>query len=190
MGGCLAQPRSAVPVPHTHAGGDRARALYEWNAQVSAALQRDLAHLEVALRNAYDTAASAHSPRPGHWLRDDAARLFAPLLRTKKKNGQKYQVDVNRKQRAIIAQAVRDAGGPQVAPGKVVAQLNFGFWRYLSSSAHEKTLWVPLLHHAFPVGTRRADVDGRVGACTSSATGSRTTSPCSTRTCPRTFGTW
>jgi hypothetical protein len=45
----------------------------------------------------------------------------------------------------------------------VVAELNFGFWRYLSSSAHEKTLWVPLLHQAFPSGTNRADVDGKIG---------------------------
>jgi hypothetical protein len=40
----------------------------------------------------------------------------------------------------------------------------FGFWRYLSSAAHEKTLWVPALHRAFPPGTNRAThVDGPVG---------------------------
>jgi hypothetical protein len=40
----------------------------------------------------------------------------------------------------------------------------FGFWRYLSSAAHEKTLWVPALHRAFPRGTDRAlHVDGPVG---------------------------
>lgn len=40
----------------------------------------------------------------------------------------------------------------------------FGFWRYLSSAAHEKTLWVPALHRAFPSGTDRAlHVDGPVG---------------------------
>lgn len=39
----------------------------------------------------------------------------------------------------------------------------FGFWRYLSSSAHEVTLWRPYLHHAFPAGTGRHDVDFRVG---------------------------
>ena len=39
----------------------------------------------------------------------------------------------------------------------------FGFWRYLSSSAHEKTLWVPYLHRAFPAGTQRGDLDARIG---------------------------
>lgn len=39
----------------------------------------------------------------------------------------------------------------------------FGFWRYLSSAAHEKTLWVPALHHAFKPGTDRRDVDRPIG---------------------------
>lgn len=154
----------------SYASGDRARAiaLYEWNAQVSAALHRDLAHLEVALRNAYDAAASAHWTGPGHyWLLDDADRVFARVLRTKHtyRAGQrvKYQVDINQKPRELVARAVRDAGGPRATAGKVVAELNFGFWRYLSSSAHEKTLWVPLLHHAFPQRTKRTDIDARVG---------------------------
>lgn len=145
--------------------GDRPRALalYEWNTQLGCALQHDLGHLEVALRNAYDTAADAHWPGPGHWLADDADRLFAPLLRTRKSGGAKRQVDVNRRQREIIAKAVREAGGSRATPGKVVAQLSFGFWRYLTSSAHEKTLWVPMLHYAYPPGTRRATVDDQVG---------------------------
>jgi hypothetical protein len=39
----------------TAAGGDigRALALYEWNSRISAALMRDLGHIEVGLRNAY-----------------------------------------------------------------------------------------------------------------------------------------
>ena len=41
--------------------------------------------------------------------------------------------------------------------GKVVAELTFGFWRYLSSAAHEKSLWVPHLHRAFARRTRRHD---------------------------------
>ncbi len=42
-------------------GGDRERALrlYDWNARISAALLCDLAHFEVALRNAYDRALMA-----------------------------------------------------------------------------------------------------------------------------------
>lgn len=48
-------------------------------------------------------------------------------------------------------------------PGKVIAELTFGFWRFLSSTAHEKTVWVGYLHRAFPPGTdRKRDVDTKV----------------------------
>ncbi len=44
-----------------------------------------------------------------------------------------------------------------------MAELNFGFWRYLTAAKHEKHLWVPYLHHALPAGTdRAADVDAPI----------------------------
>jgi len=150
------------------AEGDRIRALalYEWNTQISASFHRDLAHVEVALRNAYDGAAAGWKG-PGHWLIDGYPILFAPVMRTKRQQqaGEwtRRRVDINAKPRALIEKAIHNAGGSRATPGKVVAELTFGFWRYLSSSAHEKSLWVPLLHRAFPPRTRRMDVDSRVG---------------------------
>jgi hypothetical protein len=41
----------------------------------------------------------------------------------------------------------------------VIAELTFGFWRYLSSAAHEVPLWRPYLHRA---GTSRIAVDAPV----------------------------
>lgn len=155
----LSPPRHAVYV--TAAGGDheRALALYEWNAQLSSALLRDLAHLEVALRNAYDRALSARWPEPPHWT-SNGAQVFAPLYR---RRGRRI-IDLNERLRDSLGRALTQAGGPTAPPGKIIAELMFGFWRYLSSSGHEKTLWVPCLHHAFPPGTnRRRDVDARVG---------------------------
>ncbi len=32
----------------------------------------------------------------------------------------------------------------------------FGFWTFLFADGHEKTLWVPYLHKAFPPGTDRS----------------------------------
>ncbi|MGA2165675.1 MAG: hypothetical protein ABSH36_14580 [Solirubrobacteraceae bacterium] len=49
------------------------------------------------------------------------------------------------------------------AGGEIIANLSFGFWRYLSSKAHEKSLWMPYLHAAFSPKTNRGDVDARVG---------------------------
>lgn len=86
------------------------------------------------------------------------------MLRTRKRGTRgKVSVDINAKPRASLEHAIREAGGRKALPGKVIAQLTFGFWRYLTSAAHEVTLWRPALHHAFPTGTSRPDVDTRVG---------------------------
>jgi hypothetical protein len=113
-------------------GGDRVRgfALYEWNARVGQAIQRDLGHVEVALRNAYDRSVCRRWPRQRHWLLDPRSLVRTPLTR--------HSVDVNARTRTNVIDAVRRAGGEAAPPGKVIAELSFGFWRYLSSRAHEK----------------------------------------------------
>ena len=161
----LSAPRFGVYL--AAAGGDRERALalYEWNTVISAALLHDLAHLEVGLRNAYDAALSA-GPFSPHWV-FHGPRLFPPTWKTAR-NGTRY--DANQINRDQLLQAIDKAGAPGPAarpglftsappPGKVLAELNFGFWRYLSTSAHAHRLWVPSLHKAFQPGTGRRDVD-------------------------------
>jgi hypothetical protein len=154
----------------TAAAGDQHHALelYEWNSELSSALLHDLAHLEVGIRNAYDHALTTHSQFTPHWTAC-AQQLFAPVMRQKRvydpalAKKVKRRVDVNRKPRQALERALADAGGIHAPPGKIVAQLMFGFWRYLSSAAHEVPLWRPYLHHAFPVGTSRGYVDVRIG---------------------------
>jgi Abi-like protein len=153
----LSKARHAVYLSAAGADTDRALARYEWNAQLSAALMRDLAHLEVGLRNAYDAAIVGHWTGSDHWTWS-SNRLFPPLFRTR--HGRR--VDVNERRRDQLDSACAQAG-PAAPPGKVIAELPFGFWRYLSSAAHEKTIWVRYLHHAFPPGTdRKTEVDDRV----------------------------
>lgn len=155
----LGGPRYAVYLVAAAGDPSRALALYEWNSEISAALLRDLAHVEVALRNAYDRALSGRWPGPPHWTSAGSA-VFPPLLRTRSRR----QVDVNARSRDALQRALTKAGGPGAPAGKVIAELTFGFWRYLSSAAHEKSLWVPALHRAFRPGTdRQRDVDGPVG---------------------------
>lgn len=159
----LSLPRLGVYQNATGGDADEALALYEWNARLGTAFGHDLAHLEVGLRNAYDRTLTEHLNLPRHWTAV-GDQVFAPVLRTRKRGSQgKVTVDINAKPRASLDRAIREAGGRQALPGKVIAQLTFGFWRYLTSSAHEVTLWRPALHHAFPPGTSRPDVDTRVG---------------------------
>ncbi|WP_224404016.1 hypothetical protein [Pseudonocardia sp. ICBG1034] len=150
----LSQPRFAVYL--VEADGDRARALalYDWNARAAAAFLHDIGHLEVGLRNAYDHALSARD-RPGdsHWVYEPT-RYFPARIRGGK--------DANWWPRNEIAVAIdkarKSGGGARPASGKVVAELNFGFWSGLTTAAHEGPVWRRRLHRAFPRGTSRAAV--------------------------------
>jgi hypothetical protein len=155
----LSVPRLAVYRVAAGGDGTAALALYEWNSEISAALLRDLAHVEVGIRNAYDRALSSWWRGGGHWTAG-GAQVFAPIMR---RRGPRM-VDVNRRPRESLAVAIESAGGNAAPPGKVIAELMFGFWRYLSTPAHEKSLWVPSLHRAFQPGTDRREVDQRMGS--------------------------
>lgn len=143
------------------AGGDRADAieLYEWNANMSAAVLHDLGHLEVAIRNAYDATLVAKQVGPSHWTVDPLP--YFPVVIKKARNGVRY--DRNESSRDKIARARKEVGGRRAPSGKVIAELMFGFWRYMTTSASEHTLWTPFLHSAFPDGTMRNDIDGPMG---------------------------
>ncbi|HEU0132383.1 MAG TPA: hypothetical protein VFQ85_15475 [Mycobacteriales bacterium] len=121
------------------AGGDRARALrlYEWNIAISGALFESIGSMEVLLRNALHqhlTAYHATTSRPGEWY-DDPARVLTERARE----------DI-----AAARERVRDRGCTET-PGRVVAELSFGFWRFLLAKTYEHTLWTPALAAAFPL---------------------------------------
>ena len=128
---------------------ERALALYAWNSDVAAAMQRDLGHLEVALRNHYDDAISVRYVGPGHWLTDPSGPVQQPFM--VRRSGR--SVDLNAENRRLISKAVAKAGGASALIGKVIAELSFGFWRYLATAARVHDLWTPYLRHAYPFGT-------------------------------------
>ncbi|MDR1998612.1 MAG: hypothetical protein LBQ06_01535, partial [Frankiaceae bacterium] len=102
----LSAPRFARYL--SEAGGDRARALaiYEWNLRLGAALMRDVAHVEVAVRNAYDRTMRQHWQGATHWLLDPASPVVAPLWRTWRGR----RTDYNTRNRANVADAVSRCG--------------------------------------------------------------------------------
>lgn len=119
-------------------GGDleRAVALYVWNAEVAASFFEVLGHLEVLLRNAlHDELTTWHSAngRPEHWYDDPGGVL-----------------DDKRRADIVTARARLMRDRKQETPGKVVAELTFGFWRFLLDRRYQNTLWAQALRHAFP----------------------------------------
>lgn len=151
----LSTPRFARYLREAGNDHQRALALYEWNLQLGAALMRDIAHVEVAVRNAYDSAMSTHWQGDQHWLFDPKSPVLEPLWRSRRGR----RADVNARNRATVADAVRRCGGASARPGEVIAELSFGFWRHCSDAAHEKSLWVPYLHRAWPKKTSRVALE-------------------------------
>lgn len=133
----------------------RALKLYEWNLGLATAIMHDIAHIEVGLRNVYDQTISARFNGTTHWLFDPESPVRTPLLR--KRRGKIY--DLNYRNRESIDEARRRIRSLNSSPGQVIAELSFGFWRHLTNTAHEKTLWVPYLNHAFPRGSSRKSIE-------------------------------
>ncbi len=124
--------------------------LYRWNAAISGALFEDLGVLEVVLRNALDAQLVAwhgKSYSVGEWW-DDPGGVLEP------------------ERHDDIADAVRRGWRTPQTRGRVLAELNFGFWRYLLSARYEHALWTPALRLAFPAlkPARRSLVGEKVDA--------------------------
>lgn len=121
--------------------------LYEWNAEVSAALGITLGHLEVLLRNALHeqltrwTIDRFDEPR---WYLDPAGVLSPRSID-----------DI------AVARARATCNGDRETPGRVVAELTFGFWSFLLARRHDRGVWHPCLNRAFR-RRRRSDVHDAV----------------------------
>lgn len=128
LGVCAGDPAAAL-------------ALYRWNSDLAAAFFEPLGHLEIMLRNAVDARLVARQQRrgrPAEWYADTAVPLSG-------------------KARADIVQAQQRAGrgGTATPRGKIIAELSFGFWRFLLARQYKTTLW-PDLAGAFPHAPNRA----------------------------------
>jgi hypothetical protein len=132
------------------AGGELQAALdlYQWNAETSAAFWVVLGHLEILIRNAMHEQLTALS----------VGRRAGPAW---------YMAladDLSSEACATIADARRHATahGRAETAGRVVAELPFGFWRYLLASRYERTLWRTGLYRVFPGQGRRQPVHARL----------------------------
>ncbi|WP_267419460.1 MULTISPECIES: hypothetical protein [unclassified Curtobacterium] len=126
--------------------------LYEWNMRASASVMELVGIVEVVTRNALDRELATWARRrhpDSTWL---------------------DQVPLDPQGRSDLVKArgraSRNGRRPEVH-GRVVAELTFGFWRYLVESRYLTTLWIPALHSAFPHGphdllTRQREVRARL----------------------------
>jgi hypothetical protein len=143
----ISEPRLQRYLATTANDEDAALDLYEWNTSVSGAFFESISALEIALRNALHERLSMWCANDaGSWYDDPKGVFNEPT------------------KRAIASARARVASkGARETPGRVVAEISFGFWRYLLTGAYQAPLWVPCLHHAFP-GAKRVDIEMQVAA--------------------------
>ncbi len=131
----VSTPRLATYVRASGGSVEAAVELYQWNASIAGVVWEVLGHVEVVLRNAlHDELTARHRRlgRVGEWYDDPAGELEAHA-----------RDDVAKARRRL-----RRAGAPAL-PGKIVAELSFGFWRFLLARRYTATLW-PALRPGFP----------------------------------------
>lgn len=118
----------------THGDGAAALRLYEWNIAASGAFYEALGIVEITVRNALNRMLTTFlgSDR-GAWYDDQSGILSVHA-----------QEDIARAKVRIQRQ------GHDETAGRVVAELSFGFWKFLLARRYEATLWTPCLRHAFP----------------------------------------
>lgn len=135
-------------------------ALYSWNARISGAFAELLQHVEVIVRNAMHQALTTHhatiSGRPTGTAWFDGPRWVAH-----------HWFGAEALDAISVARRRAHHSAKRPRPGKVVSELSFGFWRYLTSSRYEQSLWKPALDGAFTApGTtlrdRRLAVEDRL----------------------------
>lgn len=128
-------------------GGDMrtALALYQWNLQLAASLFTSIHFFELALRNTVDVKLQADlGTADAPWF-DARSDLLTPGTQGK------------------IRQAkgrIHEAGKPETR-GRVLAELEFGFWWALFSDQYNRSLW-PLLRTRFQPARRErlhAEID-------------------------------
>jgi hypothetical protein len=116
--------------------------LYIRNSRLSASLFEVIQALEVGLRNRVHVRMTERLGTEEWW---DSLPLFKDELN-----------DIAKAQNNISSRLA------EVRPGRVVAELNFGFWVKLFAKSYEKKTWVPHLAYCFPAKLSRKVLHDRL----------------------------
>lgn len=123
---------------------DKALALYRWNVELSGAVLWHLSSCEIVIRNAVADALEARYGAQWPWATG-------------------FRYTLNATAQRFLDEAKRKAGAGQNS-GKVIAELNFGFWEKMFKAAFDADIWNRELHRVFPnlseplVQVARADI--------------------------------
>ncbi len=127
---------------------ERATRLYQWNAELTAAVWVPLGHVEVALRNTINQRLAVrhrYLGRTGHWVFDDARELGRDARGRGRHAFPFSDLDTALKR-------VRKNSKP-VTADQIISEVSFGFWHQMVS-AKQMRVW-PGLAGGFPYAPSR-----------------------------------
>jgi len=110
---------------------------YAWNMALSESLYPILQALEIALRNAIYDAAKEYFEQD-EWF--DEPEIIH------------YHYN---KKTIIKARKILQRQNKPLEPGRIIAELNFGFWTSLLDSRYEQVLWPQIIKTTFPCMPKR-----------------------------------
>lgn len=138
----ISSPRFGAYVDECQGDRDQAVALYHWTGRLAGGFLEDFRHLEIIYRNVIDRSLQAHTDAMG--TRAGTAWFDEPSW----VRHHWWDRSAQRHVREAKQRAGRRRRGP--APqGAVVAELPFGFWRYVIAARYEESFWKPALDDAF-----------------------------------------
>lgn len=143
---CLMPARMAPYLRACDGDRERARRLYVWNIEISAAFWGPINGVEVAIRNAVHGVLAEHFDRADWW---NTRGLDARAVSTARDEEDKLAARL-----------------PKVTADDVVAALSFGFWSSMlggpKGALEQNLYWQRCLHRAFPGWTHQPnDARGR-----------------------------
>lgn len=154
----ISKGRFAKYVDASNGDSELALKLYAWNVDLSAALFKDFSHFEIALRNTCDKALFRRGRQIANgtdWLKSDAsARRVLP---TRPHTQATVRALCEKLEDAReFSGFTKDSETPR---GKVLAELSFGFWKYLFTNQMRQDLWEGCLDIEFRYVDRTKIVD-------------------------------
>lgn len=152
----LSAPRFECYLNAANGNDEMALELYLWNTGLAQAVLRDISFFEIALRNRYDQCLTQLVPTGKHWLFDDESPVRKPIMR---KNKRGNVVNANNLNCTLIDKLKKDIG---TSPDRIISNLTLGFWAHMTDTSHERELWIPCIHKAWPKGTSRKFVDAEI----------------------------
>lgn len=97
-------------------------------------------------------------PGNQHWLFDRSSPIRIPIFRNNRRGQINDANRINRNTIDHLKAGLRD----NATPDDLISNLSLGFWAHMTDRNHERVLWIPYLHAAWPKNASRSEINNRI----------------------------